>query len=117
MSIRDTRSSKEKDEGVLIWKLGCYSVLREALPEARSGDDSEMATPVPIPNTEVKHFNGEDSTACPCEKSKSPGLFLFPVLQGFFILRLIKLFILFMNILNNTCSSSSLNAVRTFFVY
>jgi len=27
-----------------------------------SGDNSEMATPVPIPNTEVKHFSAEGST-------------------------------------------------------
>ena len=29
----------------------------------RSGSDSMMDTPVPIPNTEVKHHNGDDSTA------------------------------------------------------
>ena len=29
-----------------------------------------MDTPVPIPNTEVKHFNGDNSWACPCEDSK-----------------------------------------------
>ena len=28
-----------------------------------SGGDSEEDTPVPIPNTEVKHHNGDDSTA------------------------------------------------------
>ena len=27
----------------------------------RSGGDSMMETPVPMPNTEVKHHNGEDS--------------------------------------------------------
>ncbi len=26
-----------------------------------SGDDGEVVTPVPIPNTEVKHFSAEDS--------------------------------------------------------
>jgi hypothetical protein len=26
-----------------------------------SGDDGEVETPVPIPNTEVKHFSAEDS--------------------------------------------------------
>ena len=25
------------------------------------GDDSKVDTPLPIPNREVKHFNGEDS--------------------------------------------------------
>jgi len=27
-----------------------------------SGDNSEMVTPVPIPNTEVKHLSAEGST-------------------------------------------------------
>ena len=36
------------------------------------GDDSKVDTPVPIPNTEVKHFNGEDSL---CENSKLPIIF------------------------------------------
>ena len=27
----------------------------------RSGDDSIVVIPVPIPNTEVKHYNGEGS--------------------------------------------------------
>ena len=35
------------------------SVLREFL--LCTGDDNEVAIPVPIPNTEVKHFNGEDT--------------------------------------------------------
>ena len=34
-----------------------------------------MDTPVPIPNTEVKHFNGDNSWACPCEDSKLLGHF------------------------------------------
>ena len=37
------------------------------------GDDSKEDTPVPIPNTEVKHFNGEDSVS---ENSKLPIFFL-----------------------------------------
>jgi hypothetical protein len=32
-----------------------------------------VVTPVPIPNTEVKHFSGDDSMACPCENSALPG--------------------------------------------
>ena len=28
-----------------------------------------------IPNSEVKHFRGEDSWACPCEHSSLPGPF------------------------------------------
>ena len=35
-----------------------------------------MDTPVPIPNTEVKHFNGDNSWACPCEDSKLLGFFM-----------------------------------------
>ncbi len=31
--------------------------------EFRSGDDSKVDTPVPISNTEVKHFNGEGNMA------------------------------------------------------
>ena len=27
------------------------------------GDDSKVDTPVPIPNTEVKHFNADDSVS------------------------------------------------------
>ena len=38
----------------------------------RSGDDGIVVTPVPIPNTEVKHYNGEGSWACPSENSKLP---------------------------------------------
>ena len=36
------------------------------------GDDSKVDTPVPIPNTEVKHFNGENSVS---EDSKLPIFF------------------------------------------
>ena len=47
-------------------KKNYYLVLsdsQELLKEKRrSGSDSMMDTPVPIPNTEVKHHNGEDST-------------------------------------------------------
>jgi len=32
-----------------------------------------MVTPVPIPNTEVKHFIGKYSYACHSETRKSPG--------------------------------------------
>ena len=41
--------------------------------ERRSGDDGKVVTPVPIPNTEVKHFHGDNSWARPSEDSKSPG--------------------------------------------
>ena len=32
-----------------------------------------MVAPVPIPNTEVKHFRGENSYACHSEGSSLPG--------------------------------------------
>ena len=35
-----------------------------------SGGDGEVDTPVSIPNTEVKHFSGENSE---CEDSTLPG--------------------------------------------
>ena len=36
------------------------------------GDDSKVDTPLPIPNREVKHFNGENSVS---EDSKLPFFF------------------------------------------
>ena len=41
------------------------------------GNDSKVDTPVPIPNTEVKHFNGENSLR---ENSKLP-IFFFCILK------------------------------------
>ena len=57
----------EKD---LLKKILLFSFERSC---SRSGDISEVVTPVPIPNTEVKHFSGEDSYACRSEKSSLPG--------------------------------------------
>ena len=43
-----------------------------------SGDDSQVVTPVPMPNTEVKHLNAESSWGLPpvrigrCQASKRP---------------------------------------------
>ena len=45
--------------------------MRES--NSRSGDYGKVVTPVPIPNTEVKHFSGNDSYACHSENSTSPG--------------------------------------------
>lgn len=56
---------KDKKSGRQKRKENYYLVLsdsQELLREGRSGSDSMMDTPVPIPNTEVKHHNGEDST-------------------------------------------------------
>ena len=39
----------------VIFSFECYLHLNE------SGGDGMMDTPVPIPNTEVKHHNGDDS--------------------------------------------------------
>ena len=36
------------------------------------GNDSRVGTPVPIPNTEVKHSNADDSV---CENRKLPRIF------------------------------------------
>jgi len=34
------------------------------------GDDDNVDTPVPIPNTEVKHVNAENTCELPCWKDK-----------------------------------------------
>ena len=36
-----------------------YSVLKDYSFRKKSGDDGTVDTPVPIPNTEVKHRNGD----------------------------------------------------------
>ena len=43
-----------------------------------------MDTPVPIPNTEVKHLSGDNSMACSCEDSTLPG-YLGTHLSSFFL--------------------------------
>ena len=63
-----------------------------AILQERSGDDSEVDTPEPIPNSEVKHFSGDNSWACPCEDSTLPGpffmpFFLLPFLIWFIVLK------------------------------
>ena len=40
------------------------------------GNDSKVDTPVPIPNTEVKHFNAEDSES---ENRKLPVFFCLKI--------------------------------------
>ena len=57
--------------------------MRES--NSQSGDNGKVVTPVPIPNTEVKHFSGEDSYACHSENSSSPGNEAPP--KGAFFLR------------------------------
>ena len=39
----------------------------------RSGDESEVDTPVLIPNTEVKHFSGDNSWTSSSKDSTLPG--------------------------------------------
>ena len=56
------------------------------------GDDSKVDTPLPIPNREVKHFNGENSVS---EDSKLPIFFLSKnivvlLYYFFFILYMVK---------------------------
>ena len=51
----------------------------------RSGDDDEMDTPVPVPNTEVKHLSGDNSYASHSEDSKLPGDLPSSFLLGFFV--------------------------------
>ena len=40
-------------------KIIPYSVLKDYSFGKKSGDDGTVDTPVPIPNTEVKHRNGD----------------------------------------------------------
>ena len=49
-----------------------------------------MVTPVPIPNTEVKHFIGEYSYACHSETSKLPGY--LPVFIHWFFLYFVVIY-------------------------
>ena len=51
-----------------------------------SGGDGRVDTPVPIPNTEVKHSYGENSWACPSEDNELPG-FDSQYCESFFCLR------------------------------
>ena len=51
------------------------SVFREQA--LKSGGDSETATPVPMPNTEVKRLSAESSWGfSPCEDRTLPGYIL-----------------------------------------
>ena len=42
----------------------------------KSGGDGAVDTPVPIPNTEVKHRSGEDTRGT-VENSEPPGFFIY----------------------------------------
>ena len=59
-----------------LWKrvYGDFERSMESV-KRRSGGDGGVETPVPIPNTEVKHPSGDDSWPCACENSSLPGLF------------------------------------------
>ena len=46
------------------------------------GDDSKVDTPLPIPNREVKHFNGENSVS---EDSKLPIFFCLKIAHSFWM--------------------------------
>ena len=51
------------------------SFQRTMFSQIKSGGDSAVDTPVPIPNTEVKHCSGENSRNG--KDSESPGFFMF----------------------------------------
>ena len=53
-------------------KCEYYLVFRERLKKRESGDDDVVDTPVPIPNTEVKHHSGYGIAR---ESGKLPGSF------------------------------------------
>ena len=66
--------------------ISCYLVLRDR--PLRSGGDGKVDTPVPIPNTEVKHFSGDNSYACRSEDNTLPGQ--THNRESFFIIRAIS---------------------------
>ena len=52
-----------------------YLVLKDlSFRKEESGDDGVVDTPVPIPNTEVKHHSGDDSVS---KSSTLPVLFFY----------------------------------------
>ena len=51
-----------------------YLVLKDLSFKEESGDDGVVDTPVPIPNTEVKHHSGDDSAS---KSSTLPVLFFY----------------------------------------
>ena len=74
-----TEKASELEEKELLSGFECP----EGYLKRRSGNDSMMDTPVPIPNTEVKHHRGEDSTLC--ENSSLPVLFFIFFINTLFI--------------------------------
>ncbi len=57
----------------------------------KSGGDGEEATPVPIPNTEVKLFSADGSwDSRPCESRTLPGKQTSSVLNWFFCISISK---------------------------
>ncbi len=62
--------------------------LASDLRRKKSGGDGAVDTPVPIPNTEVKHRSGEGIRLAG-ENSELPGFFLF---RGLFLLFVLSLF-------------------------
>jgi hypothetical protein len=79
LSRRNLR--KSKIEHVII----VSGVQRTTEPglKKKSGGDGAVVTPVPIPNTEVKHRSGEDRTLEP-ENSALPGFFFYGRLYASF---------------------------------
>ena len=49
------------------------AISKNILYNIKHGDDNNVDTPVPIPNTEVKHIDAENTCELPCwEDKKSP---------------------------------------------
>ena len=48
------------------------------LYNTKHGDDNNVDTPVPIPNTEVKRVNAEDTCGLPCWENRSSPNLIFP---------------------------------------
>ena len=45
--------------------------LKNIVYNIKHGDDNDVDTPVPIPNTEVKHVHAENTCELPCWKDRS----------------------------------------------
>ena len=62
-----TKESQREFVRVLVVGIKLFSFEGSEDPN-KSGDNDEVAPPVPMPNTEVKHFNADNSKlATTCE--------------------------------------------------
>ena len=72
--------------------------------QSRSGDISEVVTPVTIPNTEVKHFSVDNSLACLSEDRSLPVIKKTPIGCLFFNI--------IVSLVDQDMSSNSSKAIR-----